>query len=556
MTTSVNPKGYGSPFVKVFTSKGEISEHIKDFSYTFSEAEDDFASITIETGDVTLLDKPEFQDDAEWVVLWGYREGPEASKRKVYLRDISTDYGSDLITITIKATDKASYLKNTAKNTINKNQNSVEIISNIATRNGIRFLMTDRQGNLIRPTTADIKALEETPTDGPMVLNSSGGLYNDPTYVIPVWKDFVQGGKSDYALANEVIEKTPGGPYVLEGRDDTLTLKKRDFSQGPIRSYTYKGESGELLDFIPETKNRTKKSASANLSGSAWDRETQEYHETNITEADDDSPRLGDEVDGSNRLSEKEQQKYNDLEANANYYEEQLHIKSAQSYNILTPAGSNTDLLIVGNKFASTAPGREVFDVQDNANTFSVVPKNFSSGVDNTATLQNKMSVFDINKYKASVEDFANYKEELKNKRSDEALDKNPATATMVGDPMVISGKVLNILGVAKKHTGNYYVTDATHHISVSDGYTMELTLKRNALSSTGNTQGDKIQVKAIDKPINKSQVDEFKPIDQIVADHIAEQTFDAENRRLAEEAQWKMTFDALPVFDPESLNQ
>ena len=64
--------GYGSPFVRVYTSVGEVTENIVDFNYKYSQEEDDTCQITIQTKDNNLPDRPEFQENVILKVTWGY----------------------------------------------------------------------------------------------------------------------------------------------------------------------------------------------------------------------------------------------------------------------------------------------------------------------------------------------------------------------------------------------------------------------------------------------------------------------------------------------------
>ena len=77
--------GFGSPQVRIFTSSAEVSANVVDFSYKYSQEEDDVCQIRIRDKNVDLADRPEFQDGAILKVVWGYT-GEDKKIRKVCVR--------------------------------------------------------------------------------------------------------------------------------------------------------------------------------------------------------------------------------------------------------------------------------------------------------------------------------------------------------------------------------------------------------------------------------------------------------------------------------------
>ena len=76
-----------------------------------------------------------------------------------------------------------------------------------------------------------------------------------------------------------LISDLPGGPYLANGRDSSLTIHNRNFNQEPIASFTYFGGNGELLSFHART-TRTEKTLDT-ASESNIDPDTKELTTTN-----------------------------------------------------------------------------------------------------------------------------------------------------------------------------------------------------------------------------------------------------------------------------------
>ena len=351
MIFRANPKGYGAPFVRVFTtlikrgvnitfdfkSPHEVTDNIDYFSYKHSEEADDYAQIVIKSQDVTLPDKPEYQENIGWTIIWGYMPTPEnpqglvSAPRKVYIREIEPDYNSDGLTLTIKAYDKASYLKSTSRKAVYSGKDGVtvgDVAKTLADVNGL-----DLEGSF--PTKGNLQVDTYAITAGDEKFANwyrMNWAKNNPKaaqdrtlnnlYIPGLFKvneELIQGNQSDWNMLKRQLDKEKNGPFVLEGRDDKLIIKKRNLGKAPIKAYEWKGEDGELLKFRPETKNRSNKAASTQVTVGTFDPEQKIYYEGSASEVTDDNPRLGDVVD-ANPYDASDFQSVEEYDAQVNRY--------------------------------------------------------------------------------------------------------------------------------------------------------------------------------------------------------------------------------------------
>ena len=179
--------GAGTPYISVEDFEGNlIHERIVKFSYVFSEKTDDFSSIIFQFSDVNFPDHPGLQDNRFLFVQWGYREDPLAfNKRKVYIREAIPDYRQDSMTLELKCSDKASYIKNNKPNKTHSS-NPIAITEQIAKENGLTLsteLYTSEQD-----TTVDALQSNE-------------------------YENYPQAGVNDMRFLNDLWEEQEGRPY-------------------------------------------------------------------------------------------------------------------------------------------------------------------------------------------------------------------------------------------------------------------------------------------------------------------------------------------------------
>jgi phage protein D len=482
----IDKHGYGAAFVNIFDQSGRdvTPQGISRFVYIHSEKSDDASEIVIDNNERDLADRQEFQEGRRLVLLWGYIGG-ETQRRVVYIGETSTHYTST-VQFKILAYDKAAYLKNNAKSKVHTNKTLPELAEEIAKENGLNFinLTEDSEGNI------DANGIQYDHGTLPTDINKDGYFQTgrehtaNPTGILFKKKiQIPQGNKSDFRLLTDEANTQVGGPLLVEGRDDSLILKKRNFNQRPLRTYNYRNEDGQLLDFVPETKKRQKDPQSTETNVSIWDELKKEYRTFNASESTDGQTRLGDNVTFN---AEERTLTYTAPSGDSinkipvsNYQQEEkpnVGVKFTRQYNQVnlqsfknTPV-DNTAIVAIGYDF----------NVQNNKEE-SVAPPSDPLLADDDAQAQ------------------------AENLRRQAALEANPANAKVLGWPKLESGKLLTILGVAKKYTGNYYITKVEHIIDYSSGYICELDLVRNATSNIpGVTAPNKANVQQQDKPVNK----------------------------------------------------
>lgn len=80
--------------------------------------------------------------------------------------------------------------------------------------------------------------------------------------------------------------------------------------------------------------------------------------------------------------------------------------------------------------------------------------------------------------------------------KKDSALKDVTATLKTIGDPDLLSDKIITMAGVAKKDAGNWYTNRVNHVISAGGGYITNGKLQKNAIKKS-TTQDDTLQVGA-----------------------------------------------------------
>lgn len=449
--------GAGTPYIKVFDFQGtELTENITRFSYVHSQEKDDLTSILWEVEDVYFSDKPGLQEQRPLSIQWGYLETPEIyQKRKVYIRELIPNYTENNISVEVKCSDKASYIKNNKPRKIHQG-NAKEITETIAAQNGL------------------------TPEfDLP------------PNAEFPDYEGYPQGGVNDMRLLNDMWDEQPDGPYVVEGRDDSLIVSKRNLNQTSKKTFTYQGGLYDLLSFRPETKNRKEGKKAKKRSFVYFDPETKSFKKVDIGALNDKNTRLG-EID----------------DVTKEYYSTQIYNKNRVEANAAELANDKTrQELLASGSYPSAADQKTLDSYGESIYAYDAryTGTSFLEQRDHTATYRdyrNHEPIKSDNWGDNTID--ADTVDKLINGRSDAAMDVNPGSATILGDPLIVSGIILTFDGLSKRNSGNYYIMSATHDITPDKGYTVELSHKRNARRKTGEEGPGKTNIEGLDIKINK----------------------------------------------------
>lgn len=537
--TKANPKGYGAPFARVYYGDRELTFHLNKFIYTMSEDQDDGLEMVFESNDPNMPDDPAFQEHAQLVILWGYINGLQSDKRKVYVREVSPEFTDNGVSIRIKASDKLSYLKTTSrlhKNPL-ENKTTNEIIDELATQWGVNrvnpvyysdgtvaYQLDERWGeeeaDKVNVITGNAGTKDEFKIETPIFGSAQDNARVVGHSLITLHEQWLPGNKNDFENIKEILYREPDGPYVMEGRDDNIIIKKRKFDLTPFRTFKYKSDD-ELIKFNPESKNRVNKATSVNINLGLSDRENKEYTEQNITEEDDDNTRLGDVVDGTyqgkgiKRFSNgTEISTDGDLQGtgvskrtgkNDRQHGESggVNVFSSAVYLIENPDDPEQSKVILKGKPGQTERDGYIGD-----------DGNWKTEVDATSTGFIPAALLDVKEFMEISEDAKDGEignSMANNRRSGAALDKNPGSAIMIGDPRITCGMILTFENVSKKFSGNYYVTTVVHDLDFNRGYTITTTIKRNAIGRTGNEGPDKVTTTSLNKKTNKKKSDNKK---------------------------------------------
>lgn len=285
------------------------------------------------------------------------------------------------------------------------------------------------------------------------------GNFLQNRYNYLVYGTLPHGNKSQAAVINNKGKNESGGRQRVVGHGDTLHVVKRNFNQAPIATYKYKDDFSGFTDFKPETKNKSKEAGATAVTYTGWDKKKKKPYsgvatgETNATKQD---ATLGGGVvpkykpSGDNTYGTLQQ--YMDApQAPAETQEEQIARRQAT-----LESGASEDPNNVSQHYNLTG-----METPDEANNFA------------------------------------------SNRQAENNESLNPATLNVPGNVELKSGKIVSILGVGQRFSGNYYITKVVHELSQSVAYTCSLELVRNTSGKTSKLSSTRDFLKGSDKTVN-----------------------------------------------------
>lgn len=459
------PNGYGTPYVEVFSGSGALLKYsnglplgleVVDFTYEESEESDDNCRITFESHTGQLADI--LLPDTVIYVRWGYRETNWVSpKRLLAIRDTLTKYSLEGISHTLICTDKASYLKTIQLETVNT-ENFIDWLKGVNEKKFHQIKIKAEPKAIGASGTSPV--LFDYGTTPAYIEGSNANIQAavDNTAVARANKTIVPAGGSIWKCIRDEVDAADEGPYVMDGRDDQLNIRKRDFDQGVIRSYGIRTETGdEVISFEPETKIKE------------HDIELANYAVTN-------------EVDNS-------------TEATTEFNQDPISIKNQEYYRSLDAYEKETYKLVQvlkdvydadPEKGVNIDPNDVISSQWENINNLSTQTPDYVEetggikvAVDNTATIIRKITI-PKSIYWSSEEAAEILEKIIENQIKDDHFKKYQATLTIIGDPGILVNKCIYVGGqIANRHKGKYYITAVKHTISKS-GYTCEVALFKN----------------------------------------------------------------------------
>jgi hypothetical protein len=500
-------RGHAAPLVRIFNSEQSlVYEGVTRFSYVFSEKADDASFISIETNDVNLVDHPDLQDGKQLIVVWGYIGAFEYQKRILYIWDLKTSFNDQGVRIEIECYCKAAFMKLNSSKDVFTSETVDELGQEMADAYGLdyetRGVKTDEkpsesQFNVIHTGGKTEAQLDFTRT------NPGATIARDNTAVPRehVFKKYAEGipqaNKTDKKLLDDYAALEPTDNMFFDTRDDKLILTRRNFLQIPYKAYTWKAEPGHLLAFTPASKNVENKKFGVANSVSGWLDEDKEYIQGEVNRSHSGAGVLGDIIEMSleERVKKKvEEGIYNPLDRPASVDGlAQLETKGVDDQGnpitrvVIKEKIDSTQAVVALWHKQGTQPSRLVFNQRKQPF--------YSAAIDNTGRIETRgVSIFEPKEYLPLVE---NKPAEIAgagiNRQSEKELDLNEHQAEILGDPTLIVGKVITIIGVGKRYSGNYYIFHCNHEISPEKGYVCYLKLYRTGTGKLGKEEANKI---------------------------------------------------------------
>ena len=555
------------PYIKLYGSNGVVFPYEPDtFKYTYKEEGDDECTLTFNSANPYLADNPYLQEGQRLIVEWGYNSTQERVSRTVIIFDTVTSYGEEGIQLTLTCHEKFTLTK------INRSSTSVGETLKPTTRDTqtlvLGFDVLNQVSIEVEKGNKELEGLLKSAgievKNNKVAVNSAGWVDNKTssalgyqsnqnvglehssgTQVNERAKDikpsmeriYFSPNTSTYKLLVDVLKRLPGGPYIVESRDERVTIKSRDFSKAPTKSYTYRGEDGELLSMQPQTKNRRKSHAASKTSSTGWDPKSKKAFTSNsnkrsgVTLADGNTQnsviyslwfnRFQDRHAATptmnNQFSMPIRKKQEPIPEKqfSNYGPDWWYNELARNERANRVDFSKSKMAELGGKLPTYRPE----DEEETTTTFEVweIGGVTPGSLDGTVGARDNARV-DMKRPKPLLPSrpgtpekkslLGSEKKErvtahAKNTRENKELENNPASAVVVGNPYLESGQIITFLGLAKKHSGNYYVKSVEHSID-SSGYltTISEMVRQGPMKSTSTVQAKTAERASDAKPL------------------------------------------------------
>lgn len=529
--------GFGAPYIKAWFGSIELTHTVESFKYISSEDDDEECDISIRTDDVTTPDQPAYQEGAMWTILWGWIGGAKSHVRKIWLYDLKWDFDDSQITGTLGFNEKGKSTKQRDSKKVYKGPTGIiPVLQDVAKIHGLTPVVetTDSNGKPLVIYPDDVRnelnlyfgamafnddpnfqvsafQLDLGPVPPSLVPLEPPGLLGGDTAPVGDFKvdweklrarslstnadfaafpnmtpglialvrnfgwgnDIAMGNKTDKQVLDELGRKQPSGLYITDSTDDELRIKQRNFGQAPHRSYSFKGGDGELISFQPESKQKSKNGSGVNLNYDGWDKDNKTYF--------NGSANVGNDVELS-ETAQKTLVKYQKELARLNATST-IHDEDVYGY-----VGHMVESPIAADATARTIIIRTPVTLLDKKNALQATIDTFTSNNKgfNDPTKDNPYDTFS----------------HASNNRQDSELNMNPGYLEAMGDPTILKGMILTVVGVSKKYSGNYYTTRVEHHMGGDKKYVIHCDIVRQGHNI--KTNDSYIDYKDSGKSINK----------------------------------------------------
>lgn len=429
-----------APFFKVYIdgNNEEITEYVESFSYEDCMKEDSFLNLTVYAKfAMALADDPRIKTGTNLLFQFGYLGGKISQLHRVRVTDITHKY-NERITMDIKCLSVGNFARKVESNKVWKDVTTQDIVATIANKYGL---------------------IAET--DNPQTH----------------WDNLPQGNKSDIAFLEELAGKEDGGDWVTYIRNKTLYFVHRKLDGKSVISYTYGDGDGVVISFEPSQKESTKGNGASNgVSSTAIDPKTGNIKDilTNNT----------------NELNKMDLSKYEKV-IQYDRYKDKTKDGKTGSYNsakntvvrdrINAYTATRNQLIIERQKECDVIKNGTKPDY-DKINRIDQSLASLSKQFDNYPDVQKKF----IEPYPSGTNPTRQMQSSTSAAKKSSDLGGLKATLTIEGNPLLVPNSVITMKGVAKVHSGNWFVEKVTHDISTS-GYTCNL-----ELAKTGSNVGTK----------------------------------------------------------------
>lgn len=488
----------------IFDQQGrDVSKDIVRFEYSYDEEDDDRCSIVFQFSDVYYPDIQKLQRDKLLIVSWGFinQDGELilSPQRLIAIRDRKTSYEADKMTLELECTDNLSYLKKRK-------------IDGTRKTDYITWLSEIAQGTF-KPTFIinDVEYVTYNNVEAASYDRYTNGVADVAVEntAAPIFAEFqttriIRGNSKaiPQAIQHELMF-AQGGPWFVDGRDNTLTIHNRDFKQKEKNTYYYNSERGDIIKFRPFTqieKNEVKQQRIASID---LESQTMFGMVKDVIRISDLTKRYNDDVLVANQEIDRETiQQYIDENLTEDIFKSYvltggvIQINSKEELEAWTDEQGNLEAIP---KLKLTP--RNIIN-HDTSNSPETIPNTllFNTLVDETRFVDQYIE--DLPEVEISASDIINSpytKAEIQNLLDNDMRErehkKYQADITIIGDPSLTSSTMIRVSGVAKRHAGSYYVVKCTHKLSVDSGYTttMETIRKPSEVAIKTETYNQKL---------------------------------------------------------------
>lgn len=307
----------GTPIVYLYTANGEplryidgglLMEYVEKFKYTYSEDVDELCEIVLKFDRLSAFDLPYIRQDVVIQVQWGYileNGNPLLSPiRKIAIRDIKNKYSVKGIEVTLVCTDIVAYIKSLKvqiKKTYTDNNYQEKIKSLEEYSNAFKEYLHDFSNNSgMTVSTVESSGIIEVAKNGKKIKEIRDGVGESEerprrNYMFgdnPLMEQHIQAKleeHQDKQLIREEEKKVEEyigqqidsytinlstsqsrltkaflklfdvmaggglGNKFMDTIDDQVIIMQRNFKKPTFRTYVFKGNKGELLEFNSNT---------------------------------------------------------------------------------------------------------------------------------------------------------------------------------------------------------------------------------------------------------------------------------------------------------------